>query len=497
MGLLAVALFWLLPRLLGADTEAIVQTMPDDTAVFAEINLLQLQDSASRQAASSFEESYNAADIPFNAADPSTIFNGLDATLHSLAGVTVSEDVRPWVGVNFGVGLLPMVDGQSRWLLVATVRDAAEAAAFITKVNAIGEATAGSYDDLVLVASDAATLAAAQTDGLSLADSRRYQETMAQLPQERAATLYVHMQEAAELWQTAVPTENQGIIQALQGVQPAYTTLGLAAYATEVGIQAEMVGLHEPLNETQQMLLTAQTAVPTTDTMLPANTAVYLTGQRLDLLWKLLKGSLDGLGYSAADVDEATELFAGLFGFNPDTDLLAALDGPSAVALLPVGGEQSVGETAVPGFSVVLLAEHNNPQELPDQAASLAAGLTQLGFEANQTTGVYEVTDPDGRPLAAYTVYGDYLLVGSERVGVTAVTELTTTLANAPGDYQGVWGLLPPNAKPLLFADVTQLTEPFALNADTLPITQAVLGTTSDETISRATLILVLKNRNE
>jgi hypothetical protein len=487
---LAIGAFWLLPRLLGVDEDAIIQHMPEETAVFATVNLLNLQDSASRQTAVAFEDVYNSADIPFNPADPTTIFNGLDNALHSLAGVTVSEDVRPWVGATIGVGFLPPgADGQPRWLLAATVRDEAGASAFVEKVNGIGQGTAVQQDNLVLLASDPATLAAAQAapDSLSLADSRRFQETISQLPEKQAAILYVNMAEIGPLLDTAVTGAEAGILEAIRGTLPTYTSVGLAAHATDDGIQIEMVGLHEPLNETQRAWLAAQTAVPTTDAHLPADTAVYLTGQRLNLLWQLLKGSLDGLGYSAADVDEATELFAGLFGFNPDSDLLAALDGEFAWAVIP-----AEGGTAVPDMSAILLAEHNQPDDLVTQAASLAAGLARLGFTAESGDGVYQVHDADGRPLAAYAVDGALVIVGTDVAGVTAVTTATDTLHTAP-TYQGIWAHLPRGAKPLLFANISQLAPLLTLDPETLPITQAVMGTASDEAVSRATLILIHK----
>lgn len=489
VALAAVGVFWLLPRLSGVDGDAIVRHMPQDTAVFAEINLLNLQDSASRQTAAAFENTYNSADIPFNPADPSTIFNGLDGALASLAGVTVSEDVRPWLGANAGAGFLPPgPDGQARWLLAGTVRDTAGADAFVAKVNSVGQGTAVRQGNLVLAASDPATLAAAQAaaDGLSLADSRRFQETMAQLPDKRAATLYVNMAAANPLLETAVLPEQAGVVQAIRGILPVYTAVGLAAFATNAGIQVELVGLHEPLNETQRAWLAAQTGTRALDAQVSADTAVYLTGQRTDLLWQLLKGSLDGLGYSAADVDEATQLFAGLFGFNPDQDLLAALDGEFALTLLPVEGA-----TAVPGLSGALLATHNQPDNLATWADSLANGLSRLGFAAANSEGVYQVNNADGSPLAAYTVVGDQVVVGTEAAGVTAVTTSSDPLNAAPA-YQNAWAHLPDEAKPFLFVNVDQLASLFALDPETMPAHTAVMGRTSDENISRATLILVI-----
>ncbi len=489
----------MLPRLLGADDEAIAHVMPEGTAVFAEINLLNLQNAPSRQVAASFADTYTAVDIPFNSNDPSTVFNLFDPALHTLLGLTVSEDVRPWIGLNAGLGLLPPgEDGLAHWLLAATVRDDDQAAHFISKVATGSDVqglfahqpTADRVGDLVVIASDPATLAAAAAaqQGLSLADSKRYQQTLAQLPDNRAATLYLNGTDLDVFLETAVPATSSGYVQAARGLLPAYTAVGLAAYATADGIQVDMVGLHDELSATHQALRQAQTAETPTDAVLPGATTVYLTGQRLDLVWQLLKGSLAGLGYSAADVDEAMALFARLFGFNPETELLARLDGAYAVALVPTP------EGAIdPGLSAVALAAHPDPAALTAQADALAAGLTPLGATATKEGDVYEITTAAGPPLAAYMVHENFLLVGTERAGLTAVVQSVTSLADKPL-YQGAWAVLPANALPFLFIDGTQLAAwlPY-LAAGSNPITHVVMGIHSNETVSRGTLIFVIR----
>jgi hypothetical protein len=487
---------WLLPRLLGADEEAIANVMPEETAVFAEINLLNLQNAASRQVAAAFAGVITAADVPFNSNDPTTAFNIFDPALQQLIGLTVSEDVRPWVGMNVGLGLLPPgEDGQARWLLAATVREGSNAEEFISQVEmtAVNGATAVQVGDLVLIASDPATLAAATAaqEGLSLADSKRFQEALAQLPEERAATIYLNGADLNAFLATAVPESSAGVVEAIRGVLPTYTAVGMAAYVTEQGIQVDMVGLHAELSEVHQALLAAQTANPErlradtpTAALLPEGTAVYLTGQRADLLWQLLKGSLDGLGYSEADVDEAMELFAGLFGFNPETELLATLDGDYAVALLPAA-EGTIG----PGLSVVALVEHSDPTTLAQQAESFTAGLELLGVTAVNTNSVHQLSDPDGQPIAAYAIPDGYLLVGTDVAGVTAVTQATSHLNEKPS-YQDAWASLPDGTIPVLFVDTGQLAGLLPTGTATNPITQAVFSTYSHEAMSRGTLIL-------
>lgn len=498
--LAVVAGAWLLPRLLGADGAAIAQVMPEQTAVFAEINLLNLQNSQSRQVAAAFAGAFTSANIPFNSSDPTTAFNLFDPTLQALIGLTVSEDVRPWVGLNAGLGLLPPgADGLAHWVLAATVRNDGNAEAFVEKVTAAGAApgnglfanqpVAARVHNLVIVASDPATLAAALAaeEELSLADSRRYQQTLARLAENRALTVYLDDPDLDVFLDALVPEAGAGAVQAIRSILPDYTAVGMAAYATSDGIQVDIVGPHNGLNETQRTLLAAQTAAPAADALLPQATAVYLSGQRPDLLWQLLKGSLGGLGYSEADVDEAMALFTGLFGFNPDTDLLATLNGAYAVALLPTAGGR-----IEPGLEAIALAEHANPTVLAQQAESLATGLTIFGMQAVTVDNVYQVMDANNQPLAAYTAYDDYLLVGTDAAGVTAVTQATDSLAGKPA-YQGAWRVLPDGAAPVLFVDAAALAGPLPPYL-VEPIAYAVFGVSSSEEISRGTLILRVEN---
>lgn len=502
-----LAAAWLLPRRLGIDETAVAQVMPSETAVYLEINLLHLQNQAARDLAARLQPAYAAAAVPMNETDPTTLFNILDGILQPAVGLTVSGDVRPWIGAHAGLGILPAtVGGHPSWVLAATVRDGAAADQFVQQLAARMQATptalghqlaaapsAARLDNLVLVASDPAALAAATAaDGLHLADSRRFQETLDLLPPDRAATLYLHdaTENARLLSDFGL---DPGVIELLAGVLPTYTAVGLGAHAVEAGVQMDLVGLHEPLTEDQRALLAAQTAVPETDTYLPAETAVYWRGQRLDLIWPQAKESLAGLGYSAADVDEAIELFAGLFGFDPEADLLAALDGEYALALLPAGEG-----TAVPGLSGVLLARHTDPAALAGQAEGLAAGLARLGAgpaEADEA-GIFQVTGADGRPLAAYMPFGETVLVGTDKAGVTAVTQSTIPLTQNPR-YQNGWDQLPPGNEPLLFVDIVRLGESGALARRSIPAAYLVLGTHSDEAVSRSTLVLVIEPPGE
>lgn len=502
--LIGVAAFWLLPRFLGADAEAIARTMPNDTAVFLELNLLNLQNADTRELTSAWEDSYAEADIPLNGSDPSTLLNILDIPLQQIADITVSEDVRPWVGLNIGLGLL-FSDPASppAWVVAATVRDNGKAEAFVTQLTANiasqNDVLIGSQpyqpevrlvDDILIIASDEdvleQTLAASET--LSLSDSKQFQETLAALPENRAITLYGDADIINDFLTTAVPPENAGVLQAVRGILPEYTAVGLGGTAVPQGVQLDMVGFHKPLIESQNEWLEAQQTDPKLDAVLPEDTALFLSGRRLDLIWQLLKGSLAGLGYAEADVDESMALFSNIFGFNPDTELLAALSDEYAIALVPAEDD----------LYPVALAIHPNATELSSQMEQLAAGLTLLGIAASEDEKTFNLADLNGQPLLSYTQLDEVLLVSTDVLGLTAVSQKPASLAENT-DYTNSWGIFPEGAIPVLYIDLGQIIA--ATGPETAvelqPITQAALASQSDAETSRASLIIFLGGSSE
>lgn len=504
VGLLVAAVvagYFLLPRLLGADEEVIAKTMPEETAVFLELNLLNLQNTATRDLSAAWAESYTEADIPFNESDPSTLLNILDEPLHEMVGMTVSEDVRPWIGLNIGLGILPAKSEAEApgWLVATTIRDKAGADAFLEKLSAnIAEQgavlianhpyrpVAQRDDNLLLIASDEAVLAqaVAAQDGLSLADSQRFQQTLAELPEESGLTLFGEADSLLDWLSTAVPADNAGYVEAGLGILPGYTAVGLAGLAVPEGIQLEMVGFHDELNAEQLAWLSAQTT-STLDTNLPENTAVFFNGHRLDLIWQQLKGSLAGLGYTEADVDESMEIFTNLLGFNPDSDLLATLDGEYAVAVIP----------SEANLSPVVILEHDDPDTLSTQIDSLSLGLRLLGLTASKSDNIYELTDPNGEKLLNFAQFEEGLLLGLDQDGITAVAPQAPALAENEL-YQKAWASFPENAVPTLFLNLQELSANMALNTavNIQPITHAALATHSDEHVAKATVLFFVES---
>lgn len=480
-------------RWLGADSQAIARVMPQQLIAFAEIDLMQLQNDESQAVANAFADLLDVAEVPFSREDPTTAFNIFDQPLNEWLGLTVSNDVRPWVGFNAAVALFPApADGaQMPWLLAATIRDTDTAELFIDKVNSSSPTDRGNQPaasrvgNVLLLAADAATLALVSADGPKLADLSLFQETLAHLPEQRALTVYIDQPQS---YFSGLPFSEIGgttaVAEPLLDLWPTYTAVGLAGYAIKSGVQLDVVGVHAGLSETQQALLAAQTAGVTIDQQLPANTAVLLMGQRPDLIWATLKQSLDGLGYSAADIDEASEMFSGLFGFNLDTDLLASLNSGYAVAVVP--------DSQTGLWPPIFLAEHANPSELEQQMASLARGVSILGLNAEDTNGIYLLHDSEQQLLAAFSQIDGRLLVSNQLAGVTAVAQAEQSLPDNP-DYVAAKDLLPSTAVPFLFVDLSQLSQATAVS---FPITQLIGGSYSEADVSKSSFILRIEPSN-
>jgi hypothetical protein len=487
LSLLIIGGVWGLPRLLGRDNTALAAMMPADTAVFLEIDALQLANAETAQVRQQI-----AAALPLAAhADPTSSTALLEAATNPLlspVGLTFAEDIQPWIGPNMSIALLPgnllpgnllPGDGEPVWLAAATIRNDSAADAFVQELISASPALAATrVDNVLLIAPDTAVIQAAiqAQEGANLAESANYQQLLSELPSQRAATLYLDVPQLAQ-WTANMPETEAGIAQAIQGMLPNYTAVGLAAYAIANGIQVDGVGLHNGLTDAQLAWLQAQTAVPQTDIYLPADTVVYGRGQRLGLLWQQLRVHLSGLGYAPADVAESAEILANVLGYHPENDLLANLDGEFAIAETPGG--------------TVLLAQGNAQANLPQRAEQTAVGLSLLGFTTEVgSNGVYRTDDFDDNPLLYFGVQDALLAVGTEDGVATVLQGVERPLAQWP-PYQQAIAALPADSRLLFYLHgnpTDWADEPLLPD---LPVT-AVLGSHSTPETSFATLIIHL-----
>ena len=154
LAIVAVAVIgaiFLIPRLLGADENAIAGVMPPDTAVLVELNALNLANEDASRVARAFEDAFEDSDVEFNADDPASFLEQIDEDLEDASGLTISDDVLPWIGPNMGIGLLEFdVDSLDvpPLIFASTIRDTAVADQFIEDlIDAIEDESGNDVDD--------------------------------------------------------------------------------------------------------------------------------------------------------------------------------------------------------------------------------------------------------------------------------------------------------------------------------------------------------------
>jgi hypothetical protein len=411
LGLVAIIIvggIFLLPRLFGADESAIAGVMPPETSMLVELNALNLANDETNRIARAFEDVFNEADVEFDAEDPGSGLESLDEQLEEATGLTVTDDILPWIGPNLGLGLVEldieaMNEGDPPQIIfAATIRDTAVADIFIEDlIDAIEDDTGNRVEEVeyggALVFEVDSDIESEQIafgrssevfflttninlledaidaqQGENLGDVAEYQDTLAELPADRALTIYVSGQGIED---SAGAVEDTSELEGFDaGMLEDLGLLGVGMSVTAVadGIQADFVGNFESLTEEQQEMLDAQTDDIQTAEFLPESTYVFLVGQRLDLVWQNAMDSLDGVNED--DLDEAMDLFDDMFGFNPGDELLPLLNGEYSLALID-SDEGLIAEQFETDLGLVVMAGTSSSEELAGLAEDFADGV--------------------------------------------------------------------------------------------------------------------------
>ncbi|MBK8900331.1 MAG: DUF3352 domain-containing protein [Anaerolineaceae bacterium] len=523
----------LLPRLFGADKSAVAGVMPPNTSMLIELNALNLANEDANRIARAFEDVFDENDVEFDAEDPSSGLESLDDQLEEATGLTITDDVLPWIGPNLGIGLVELDieaidEGEPPQLIfAATIRDTAVADIFIEDlIDAIEDETDNRVDEVEYggalvfeVDSDVEEervafgrsseifFFAANIDlledaidaqqGENLGDIAEYQDTIAELPDDRALTIYVSGQGIED---TAGAVEDSGDFTGFDaGTLEDLGLLGVGMSLTAVaeGIQADFVGNFESLSEEQQAMLDAQTDDIQTAEFLPESTYVFLVGQRLDLAWQNALDSLDGV--SEDDLDEAMDLFDDTYGFNPGDDLLPLLDGEYSIALID-SDEGLIAEQFDTDLGLVVMVGTSNSDELTGVVEDFTDGLEDqemnVDDSANDDVTIYEVEDPSGELVGAYGVSEDYLILSTSGETVEALFLGEANLADSD-KYQNAWDAFPRGTIPVMYVDMDGLlaaledVDPTVADVvDVNPVYAFAMGTRTDGNTTHTTLIL-------
>lgn len=527
----------LIPRLLGADKSAIASVMPPDTSLLIEVNALNLVNENTNRIARAFEDVLDEGDVNFDAADPADALKDLDDQLEEASGLTITDDILPWIGPNLGIGMLELDikginDGDTPQLIFAsTIRDTAVADKFIEDlIDAIEEQSGNRVDEveyggalvfeidsdfederLAFGRSQEMFFFAANIDtleevidaqnGENLGGVAEYQNTIADLPKDRALTFYVS---GPGLEDAAKGAEDSGDLQGFDSNvvdDLGLIGVGMSATAVAEGIRFDFVGNYESLTEEQQAMLEAQTDNIKTADFLPESTYVFLVSQRLDMVWQNAQDALDQSGVSEDDINEAMDLFDDMFGFNPSDDLLPLLDGEYSIAIIDSDAGLIADELETDLGAVIMIGSSNG-EELGNLAEDFTDGLEDQDMNvddsANDDVTVYEVEDPSGSLVGAYGVSKDYLVLSTSGESVENLFAGEANLADSD-KYKDVWDAFPRGTIPVMYMDVAGLfaaledVDPSVKDAaDVNPVYAFAMGTNSGKNSTQTTMIFFI-----
>ncbi len=538
LGLVAIIIvggIFLLPRLFGADESAIAGVMPPETSMLVELNALNLANDETNRIARAFEDVFNEADVDFDAEDPGSGLESLDDQLEEATGLTITDDILPWIGPNLGLGLVELdIDAINEGeppqiIFAATIRDTAVADVFIEDlIDAIEDDTGnrveeveyggalvfevdsdveseriafGRSSEVFFLATNIDLLENAidAQQGENLGDVAEYQDTLAELPADRALTIYVSGQGIEDSASAVEDTSELEGFDAGMLEDLGLLGVGMSVTAVAEGIQADFVGNFESLTEEQQEMLDAQTDDIKTAEFLPESTYVFLVGQRLDLVWQNAMDSLDGVNED--DLDEAMDLFDDMFGFNPGDELLPLLNGEYSLALID-SDEGLIAEQFETDLGLVVMAGTSSSEELAGLAEDFADGVEDQEMSvtdsANDDVTVYEVEDASGELAGAYGVSEDYLILSTS--GETIETMFLGEANLADSDkYQNAWDAFPRGTIPVMYMDLDSLfaaledVDPTIGDAaDVNPVYAFAMGTRAEGSSTHTTMIFFI-----
>lgn len=525
----------LLPKLFGSDTSAIAGVMPPDTTMLVELNALNLANEDTSRIARAFQNVFDEADVAFDAEEPGQALENLDDQLKDATGLTITDDVLPWIGPNLGIGLAEldieaMNQGDPPQLIfAATIRDTAVADIFIEDLIDVIEEESGNrvdeveyggalvfevdsdFDDeriafgrsseifFLATTIDLLEDAIDAQQGENLGDVAEYQDTIADLPGDRAMTIYISGEGIED---AAKGAEDSGEVQGFDaGVVKDLGLIGVGMSITAVpeGIQVDFASNYENLTDEQQAMLDAQTDKIRTAEFLPESTYLFLVGQRMDLVWENALNSLDGV--NADDLDEAMDLFDDMFGFNPSDDLLPLLNGEYSLAIID-SDEGLVAEQFDTNLGLVVMAGTSDSEELANLAEDFTDGLEDQDMNVddsgNDDVTVYEVEDASGELVGAYGVSEDYLVLSTSGETVEGLFLGENNLADSD-KYKDAWDAFPRGTIPVmymdldgLFAALEDIDPTVADAADVNPVYAFAMGTRADGNSTHMTMIFFI-----
>ena len=481
----------LLARLTGR-YDAAMEAMPPDTAFYFGFDLRNLSPEKLDRVIKPFSSKVEDAEVQ----DYEDLFAQIDESLEQDLGITLTDDVMPWIGQYVGIGLLRLdmrgfdlfgyspTEPDIRFLVAIEARDGARADSFLELIgekwtenkDLKGETTEyrgatitywdsdDPGDRLAYTRYKSVVLLSQYTDdvergidaflGESLVDSPDFKSLEGDLHKGRGLTVF------------ASGGMMKDIYEDMPGFEFATTQLDIIrGYAmtlsiVDAGVQLDIVSSidEEAYTEKFEEPYPTFMAQPGSPDLVPASSVVFLGGFPMENFWENYQKSLETMG-NGEDVAEAIDLLSDEVGLDLN-DFFNTLDGVFTLSVLPKElGPDSDPFSAIVPFDLLLTIGTSQQADVIEMLVPLAAAL-------GDAVGVELEPEKQG-DFTLYDVYDPYMeasvfLFGAGRDHLVLTTS-ADVLEEAFGDgpslatserYQQAAEALPRDMTPILYLDV-------------------------------------------
>ncbi len=483
--------FGWIARLLGGGAGAASVT-PPDVPVYVGLDLGRLRTAEVDRLIATFAEATDS-----DARDLDSAIEQLDESLEEQYGVTITDDVMPWVGqyvglAGFDLGLGPVAgvqQAQGEWLLAIEARDRRGADAFLERLReqiaedtdrqfdaseyegvTLYELSAEPFDEwalarsgsYVLIAGKAETLRAAidAQRGESLADSDTYQDSLRRLPEGAVVRSYVDFAALAALTEETGAAMFPSPYMGLQSAGVSY--MGASGSLVEEGIRLNVSVVYDPELATEAQLANFGAEIEPTaiDHRFPEDTFLFFSTRGISQAWSNIQETVDP-NQAYADLLESLRLLEEQIGIDLGDDLLAYLDGEIGVGLA-ASNEGMLPELMDTQLGLLVLAETTQEDPLRATVEDLSAQITdESGMTLREVTvaGIDAFELGQTFPRAAILVYG----VGEGTLFISTGRELVEgAFADGPSladneTYQTTWDSFPAGSTPAFYLNLEGL----------------------------------------
>lgn len=461
-------------------TDPLAKAAPANTDLYFSANLLKLQETATRELVDTFASNSGNPDVE-NTED---MLDELDEELAAMYGVTVTEDIIPWVGQYVSVAILDITDAGTQVLVLAQVRDKKAADAFMANFMAGTEDITGDefetleyqgvsiyelntdYDyqrvaiaraNNVIFFAPTADIIEAGIDaqkGDSLSAGNEYRTILRQLPKDRLVTMYIPESGIQNLSDELNGSSGMGFDVDLGYLRDVAAALSVDSDSLHV----DMITGYNPdeMTDAQRQVLEAYSSNNRMAAMFPAETVMFSSGTRLDLVWAAYRDMIVG-ALGAEDFDEAMDSFENEIGFNLDTDLFPVLDGQYAVGVVndPDSYLNAEDLAGVP-LGILAFFESSDIAAVGGMVDDLASTLENSGgmilnHDTSGALDMYVITDYyTEMEVFAFGTRDSYLVLGTNPDLMEGVSG--TTLEGTPA-YSELWRRFDSGMFPVLFVN--------------------------------------------